>query len=90
MSREDPDRLVRDVGRRLAELRAARGWTQEIFAERLGVTSRYLARLEAGKQNLTIHRLAWLANELAVRVADLFDAPSSRDAKRGRPRKPDR
>ncbi len=78
---------MRDVGRRLAELREERGWSQEQFAERLGVTTRYLARLEGGKQNLTIHRLAWLANELAVRVALFFEAPRTREVRRGRPPK---
>jgi ribosome-binding protein aMBF1 (putative translation factor) len=84
--REDPERLVRDIGRRIAELRTGRGWTQQEFAARLGISVRYLARLERGVQNFTVHRLAWLANELGVRAIDLFAAPRSRQVNVGRPR----
>ena len=38
----DPDRAVNDVGRRIAELRRARGWTQATFAERLGIQTNNL------------------------------------------------
>jgi len=84
---DDPDGLVRDIGRQVAELRAARGWTQEQFADRLGVTPGYLGRLERGSQSFTVHRLAWLARALHVRVVDLFAPPRSRDVRIGRPSK---
>jgi len=82
---EDPYRLVADIGRRIAELRSHRGWTQQEFAAQLGVSVRYLARLERGLQNFTVHRLVWLASHLGVRVADLFKAPRSRKVRVGRP-----
>lgn len=87
MKREDPAELLRKVGLRLAELREKRGWSRERFAERLQVSSRYLGRLEAGRQNLTVHRLAWLANELGVRVVDLLAEPAIASIRVGRPRK---
>jgi len=85
MRREDPEQLLRDIGRRIAELRRECGWTQEQLAERLGINRRYLARLERGGQNLTVHRLAWLAAHLGCRVADLFVEPVDRHVRIGRP-----
>jgi transcriptional regulator with XRE-family HTH domain len=83
---EDPALLVRNIGLRIAELRLARGWTREKFAERLGISTQYLARLEAGHQNFTVHRLAWLASSLGVPVVDLFKAPRIEAIPVGRPR----
>ncbi len=85
--RDDPEQLLRDIGRRIAELRNARGWTQEHLAERMGINRRYLARLERGGQNLTVHRLAWLAGHVGCRVTDLFVAPADRRIRVGRPKR---
>jgi transcriptional regulator with XRE-family HTH domain len=60
------------VGRRIAQARRARGWTQEYLAERLDVSPRYVQFVEAGKENLTIDSLAKVARVLRVAVADLF------------------
>jgi ribosome-binding protein aMBF1 (putative translation factor) len=40
-----PERLVADVGLKIAELRRKAGLTQEELAAKLGVTARYVARL---------------------------------------------
>ena len=50
----------------------SRGWTQEQFAERLEVATRYVQSIEGGAENLTIETMAKLANMLRVRVATLF------------------
>ena len=67
-----PKELRRRVGARIAELRVSRGWTQEQFAERLEVATRYVQSIEGGAENLTIETMAKLANMLRVRVATLF------------------
>lgn len=82
---EEPAAVVRAIGRRIAELRVNRGWTQEQFAERLGIHARYLSRLEGGGQNFSVHRLVWIARALGVHVADLFVPPKSVAVQRGRP-----
>lgn len=88
MAKQDPRRVLGDVGRRVAELRVARGMTQEELAERvLECSTKYLQRLEAGRENLTIESLVALANRLRVKVQALFDPPASRLVRRGRPRK---
>lgn len=41
---------LRKIGRRIADVRLERGMTQEALAARLGVTARYLRRVEAGRE----------------------------------------
>jgi transcriptional regulator with XRE-family HTH domain len=84
--RLDPDRALKDVGRRLAELRRERAWTQEELAERLGLQTNNLQRIELGMQNLTVRSLVRLANALGVTLGDLFEPPTSRTVRPGRPR----
>jgi transcriptional regulator with XRE-family HTH domain len=81
-----PERLVADVALRIAEIRRSRGITQEELAARLGVTTRYVARLEAGA-NVTVTTIAYVANALRIEPGELFEAPRSRErARPGRPR----
>ena len=82
----DPDHVMWDVGRRVGELRAGHGLTQEEFAVRLEITLTNVQRAELGR-NLTIRTLVRLANHLGVGVGALFEAPKTRRPKRGRPRK---
>lgn len=77
--------IVRRVGHRIAELRAARGWTQEAFAERLGVSPQYIRAVERGSENLTLGTLVALADELHVHPSALLVAPNTMRAKPGRP-----
>lgn len=87
MAKKDPRRTLLDLGRRVAEVRAAAGLTQEQFAERVArVSIKYLQRIEAGRANMTVLTLAKFAGRIGVEVRDLFDAPTSRAVRRGRPR----
>ncbi|MGO8998691.1 MAG: helix-turn-helix domain-containing protein [Polyangiaceae bacterium] len=80
---------MRDVGRRVAELREERGLTQERFAEEVLKRSKgHVQRIEHGELNLTLRSLLHLADRLGVIVADLFVAPRSREIRRGRPVRP--
>jgi DNA-binding XRE family transcriptional regulator len=81
----DPARLLHDIGRRLKELRVARKLTQEAFAERLDVTTRYVQRVEKGDQNVSVEVLADFANGLGVPIAALFKAPSKKAVEQVRP-----
>lgn len=87
MAREDPDQVIRDVGRRIGELRSGLGLTQEQAAERLDISLKGYQFIERGIQNLTIRTMVGVATMLGVRTADLLAAPASREVKRGRPRK---
>lgn len=81
----DPDTLIQQVGRRVAELRVEAGQTQAQMAERVEVSVQYLQRVEAGQENLTLRSLAGLANVLDVEVVALLQAPRKLTTRRGRP-----
>ena len=90
MRRLDPDKAVRDLGRRVAELRVSRGWTQEQFAERCELSTRYIQAIERGSQNLSVRSITRLANVFRVPLAEFFLPPTKPAPRRGRPvrRKP--
>lgn len=63
------------VGAQVREVRRSRGQTQELLAEQLGVTPRYLAGIERGERNLTLDSLDSLALRLGVDVRTLLVFP---------------
>ncbi len=68
--------LIERVGRRIGEVRAACGLTQEQLAAALGIATKNLQRLESGQQNLTLTSLARVAHQLGVDPRDLLAAPN--------------
>jgi transcriptional regulator with XRE-family HTH domain len=79
--------VLRHVGRRIAELRVARGWTQEAFAELAGVSPGYVRQIEGGRGNLTLATAVRFASLFGVDVVVLFTEPASAEVRRGRPPK---
>lgn len=78
MALNNPTKLRRNVGARVAALRIGRGWTQEALAEQIDVSPRYLQAVEGGQENLTLDSLVKIANVLRVRVPALFEPPDAR------------
>lgn len=64
--------LQRTVGRNLRSYRLERGYSQEDFAEVLGVHRTYMGGLERGERNLTLKSLERIAERLAVPPLDLL------------------
>ena len=56
----------REIGRRIAALRAARGWSQGWLAPQAGMTQSVLSRVEAGKRETRASELEKLARALGV------------------------
>ncbi len=75
---QDPTRVQRDVGRRIAELREKAGLTQDELAEILDHSVKYQQRLERGDENLSLDKLTKIANGLGARVIDLHKKPRTR------------
>lgn len=87
MESERADRVIADVGRRVAEIRRELGLTQQEAAEKLRMPLKNLQRIEGG-MNLTLRTLVRLARGLGVKARELLDEPASRDRRRrGRPPK---
>jgi len=85
-SRETAAGVIDDVGRRIAELRRERGWTQQEAAEHLAMPLKNFQRIEAG-MNLTIRTLVRVARGFDVPTRTLLDPPTKRERRRrGRPR----
>jgi transcriptional regulator with XRE-family HTH domain len=85
MSRTSPEQVRKDLGRRVSEIRRAKGLTQAQLAETSNVSTPYLARVEAGRENLTLDSVTRLANLLEVPVLHLFLPPADRSVRKGRP-----
>jgi len=64
--------LQRTVGRNLRAHREQRGYSQEAFAQLLGVHRTYLGGLERGERNLTLKSLERIAASLDVDPLDLL------------------
>src|SRR6516225_4309261 len=65
----DLDRSRLQIGRKLRELRAERGWTQLDLAERLQISQGHLSQIERGSGSLTAEQF--------LKVLALFNVPST-------------
>jgi transcriptional regulator with XRE-family HTH domain len=74
---ERPEAAVKRVAKRIAEIRRAKGITQDEMAEKLRCATKNYQRIEYG-QNLTIKTLTRIANLLDVTVTDLVPPPPGR------------
>jgi XRE family aerobic/anaerobic benzoate catabolism transcriptional regulator len=68
---QDGPALLAELGRRLRDLRQRRGLTQKALGERAGVSPRFLVQVEGGEGNLSVLRLAELAEALGVSLTQL-------------------
>src|SRR5262245_36509495 len=64
--------VLERLGTRTRDLRAVRGWTLRDLAERSGVSVRFLVALESGRGNISVKRLADLADALGTTASDLL------------------
>ena len=59
-------------GKRVRELRLARGLSQEELAFRSGVHRTYLGGIEQGKRNPSLKNVAAISKALGVTLSELF------------------
>ena len=59
-------------GRRIRELREARGLSQEQLATRAGLHRTYVSSTERGERNVALVNIGRLAEALGVDICDLF------------------
>ena len=74
------------LGLRVAEQRRLLKLTQAALAEKVGVTTNYIARIEGGHENLTLDSLEKLAKHLTVDPVRLFEHPQRVKVAKGRPK----
>lgn len=60
------------LGKRVAELRRKRGFSQEGFAHECGFHRSYMGAVERGEKNITIQLLVKIAKALKISLSELF------------------
>jgi len=65
--------LQRIVGRNLRRYRLERGYSQEAFADYMGVHRTYMGSVERGERNLTLRTLERIADFLDVDPRELLE-----------------
>jgi transcriptional regulator with XRE-family HTH domain len=60
------------LGKRIRELRADKGFSQESFAAEVGLDRTYMGGIERGERNIAALNLIRIAKTLKVEVGDLF------------------
>jgi MerR family transcriptional regulator, light-induced transcriptional regulator len=63
---------LKELGRRVRELRVQRAWTQEQLAEASKLTRGFIVSVEGGNQNVSIDVVVRLANALGISPENLF------------------
>lgn len=64
--------LLDQLAERIRKLRKNRGWTQVEMSEKIGIDRSFLADLERGKRNPTLHSLSIIASGLSISLSKLL------------------
>lgn len=67
------DDILYRIGRRIVELRAAQGVTQQDLAARCNFEKSNMSRIEYGRTNVTVGTLYTISRALEVKLSDLVD-----------------
>jgi len=65
------------LGHNIRQLREAKGWSQEDYADRAGIHRTYVSDIERGRRNPTITVVEKLATPFGVSPGSLLDGPAS-------------
>lgn len=63
---------MKEINLKIKQLREVKSYTQEYMAEKLNVSNSTYSRIETGQQDITISRLAEIANILDVEAWELL------------------
>lgn len=64
--------LLQTIGKRIALLREAQGFTREQFADKIGLTSAGYGKIERGKSDINLTRLQDIAQALNVPISEIM------------------
>lgn len=64
--------IHKKLGKRIADLRKKRGFSQEAFAHECGFHRSYMGALERGEKNVTLAMVNRVAKTLKISLAELF------------------
>lgn len=69
-----------DVGKRITELREARGLTTNRLANLCGLSQSFVRSVELGEKGITVDNLGLICDTLKISLKDFFDVPDERTA----------
>src|SRR5207249_2312603 len=72
VQRMEREAVLSQIGIKVRARRTSMGWTLKEIAERSGISARFLCDLEAGKGNISVARLADVAEALDVPIVSLM------------------
>ena len=73
-----PDILLR-FGHRVRELRKAKGFSQESFAEHCGLDRSYMGGIERGERNVALRNVEIIAKALGLTISELMQGVEAED-----------
>ena len=62
------------IGKRLRELRTAKGLSQEKFSFECGLDRTYIASIEQGKRNVSVVNIEKIATALGLSMSEFFNS----------------
>jgi transcriptional regulator with XRE-family HTH domain len=68
------DNTIKNLGKRIKQIRIRKGLTQEALSGRSGLTKSYISLLEAGKKIPAISTLSGIAVALGMTIGDFFES----------------
>lgn len=60
------------LGRRIRDIRKAKGWTQEALGSRADISYKFIGEIERGQQNPSLDTLVKIADALEVELSELL------------------
>ncbi len=60
------------IGKRIQKIRRERGYTQQQFSEKIGLSTNYLSDIERGKSSARLDKLVAIINALECSADDVF------------------
>ena len=64
--------IAKQLGKRIRELRVAKGFSQEKFALLIEMDRTYFSSVESGKRNIAIKNIEKIAKGLEISLEELF------------------
>jgi transcriptional regulator with XRE-family HTH domain len=65
--------ILERFGNRVRQLRKARGFSQEAFADKCGLDRTYISGIERGKRNVALRNIEAIADALALSISELTE-----------------
>lgn len=71
-----------ELGRRIRELRKARGWSQEKLGEKADLHPTYIGGIERGERNVAFENIVHIASAFELSLSQFFDYQKGGQSKR--------